>query len=96
MKKHNDQKIDDALKDMIDSFRLKPKLHQTKLQSLWAELMGPTIQSYTRNIRLRKSKLYITIESAPLRQELSFAKEKIKSLLNEHLGEEAIEEVFIR
>ena len=38
--------------------------------------MGKAIANYTKDIKLRKNKLYLTIESAPLKQELSFGKEK--------------------
>ena len=96
MKKHNDQKINEVLKDMVSAYRLKPKLHQTKIRSLWAQLMGPSIDNYTKHLSLRKNKLFITISSAPLKQELSYGKEKIKALLNEELGEDYIEDVIIR
>jgi hypothetical protein len=45
---------------------------------------------------VRKGVLYLQILSAPLKHELSFAKDKIRALLNEHLGEEFIKEVVIR
>ena len=96
MKKHNDQRLNDILKDMVSSYRLKPKLHQTKIRSLWSELMGPGIDKYTKNISLRKNTLYITIDSAPLKQELHYGREKIQSLLNEELGEAYIRDVVIR
>ena len=62
----------------------------------WYEMMGPTITKYTKSINLRKTTLYITIESAALKQELSFSKEKIKDRMNEELGEEHIQTVVIR
>jgi hypothetical protein len=58
--------------------------------------MGKTISTYTSNISVRKNVLYLTILSAPLKQELSYAKDKIKLRLNEELGEEFIREVVIR
>ncbi|MEO1434926.1 MAG: hypothetical protein AAFV80_05275 [Bacteroidota bacterium] len=36
------------------------------------------------------------LESAALRQELSYGRDKIKKVLNEELGEEYIKEVIIR
>ncbi len=96
MKKHNDQILKDVLKDMVDTYKLKPKLNQLKVRQVWEEQMGPSITNYTTEIYLRKNKLYITISSAPLKQELSYAKEKIISFLNEALAEEYIKEVIIR
>ncbi len=96
MKRHNDQKIKDVLGDMINDFRLKPKLNQTKIRDIWAAMMGPQIDRYTQKITLRNQKLFVTIDSAPLRQELSYGREKILKNLNETLGEEYLTDIIIR
>ena len=95
-KHNNEMTLKEALQAMIDHYRLKGKLNQNRIKSLWAQLMGPSIAGYTKEIRLHRNKLYLTIESAPLRQELSYGKDKIRKMLNEELGEEYIEEVIIR
>lgn len=95
MKRHNDEKFGDALKSFINNSRLKPKLNQNKIELHWKEMMGPTIVGFTRSMYVRRKKLYITIDSAPLRQELSYGKDKIKNLLNEKLGEEYLDDVII-
>lgn len=96
MKRHNDQKINEVLGDMIGSLNLKPKLNQTKIREAWLNLMGKSIDRYTSKITLRKKKLYITISSSPLKQELSYGKDKLLNLLNKELGEEYLEEIVIR
>lgn len=96
MKKHNDQPIKDVLKDLMSQRQLRSKLKLTKIRSSWPELMGPTISGYTTEISLRKRTLYISLNSAPLKQELSMGKEKILRLMNETLGEEFLEAVVIR
>ncbi len=95
-KLHNEFTLKEALRAMIDQYRLRGKLNQNRIQNLWEKLMGPSIAGYTREIRLANNKLYLTIESAALRQELSYGKDKIKKILNEELGEEYIREVIIR
>jgi len=95
MKRHNDQKISEVLKEMMNSKKLKLKLNQTKVKTLWQTMMGPSINKYTKQITVRRNKLFVTIESAPLKQELAFGKEKIKKMINEELGEEYIQDVVI-
>ncbi|GJM32265.1 MAG: hypothetical protein DHS20C18_12660 [Saprospiraceae bacterium] len=92
----NELSLKDALKNMVEYYRLNARLNQTKIQNAWASTMGTSIAKYTKEIKLRKNKLYITITAAPLRQELSFGKDKIKKILNEELGEHCIDEVIIR
>ncbi len=93
---NNQTTLKEALKAMLEHYRLKGKLNQSRIRKDWEALMGPTIAQYTREVKLYKGRLFIIIDSASLRQELSYGKDKIRKLLNEQLGEEAIQEVVIR
>lgn len=96
MKKY-EQSLGDVLKEMVNnSAKMKKKLMQTRIRNLWGELMGTTINNYTRELRFAKGKLYISIDPAPLKQELSYGREKIKKMLNEELGEGVVTDVIIR
>ena len=95
-KKSNEVSLKQVLKEMVETYRLQSRLNQTKIRAFWEKSMGSAILRYTKDIKLRRNKLYISIESAPLRQELSYGKEKIRRLLNEELGEDTIQEVIIR
>lgn len=96
MRKTNEQSIKDILKEMVDYYRLRPRLTQTQVEQIWARTMGPAITNYTTDIKVRNKKLFVTIASAPLRQELAMGREKILSILNEELGENGLQEVIIR
>ena len=95
MKKTNDQPLSEVLQQMVHVFRLKPNLYKTKVENIWAEKMGKTISTYTRDIRMKDNVLFVTIESASLRNELHFGREKIRAMLNEELGEDFLKEVII-
>ena len=96
MRNTNEQSLKQVLKDMVETYRLRSRLNQTKIRSIWEHLMGSAIAKYTTDIKIRRNKLYLTIESAPLRQELSFGKEKIVTMINQELGEDFIQDVVIR
>lgn len=96
MKKSNDQPLSEVLQQMVHVFRLKPNLYKTKIENIWADMMGKTIAGYTRELRVQNQILYITIESAPLRSELHFGREKIRKMMNEELGEEFLKEVVVQ
>jgi predicted nucleic acid-binding Zn ribbon protein len=94
--KKNDVTLQEALKAMLDAYKLSARLNESRVKTLWNRVMGKTIATYTSEVVVRKNVLYITILSAPLHQELSFAKDTIKARLNEELGEEFIREVVVR
>lgn len=80
---------------MVRAFKLQDNLHRTKIENLWETKMGRTIATYTRSIVLRDHILYVTIESASLRSELHFGRDKIRDLFNKELEEEFLREVVI-
>jgi predicted nucleic acid-binding Zn ribbon protein len=95
MKKANDEPIGDVLKQMVKAFKLDQNLNKTKIENLWESQMGKSISTYTREITVKDHKLYVKIESASLRSELHYGREKILNLMNEALGENYLKEVII-
>lgn len=95
-RKSNETTLAEAMQMMLNEFRLGTELHERRIQGLWHTLMGKTISTYTSGVTVRKKVLYLSIISAPLRQELSYSKDKIRTLINKELGEEYLEDVVVR
>lgn len=89
-------KIGDAIKQFINSSRIKGDIQALQIEEIWGKVMGKTISRYTDEIKVINRTLFITTHVAPLKQELSFQKEKIKWRVNEALGEKVIDEVVIQ
>ncbi len=96
MKNSNEQSIKDILKDLVETYRLKSKLNQTRIELVWEQAMGKMIANYTTELKVRGDKLFVGISSAPLRQELSYGREQIVAKMNAELGEDFLKEVVIR
>ena len=96
MKRHNDQSIKEVLQQLVEHYRWKGRLHQSRIRELWADRMGTTINQYTREIKIIRRKLYITIDASALKQELHYGRDKIREMVNEELGEDFSEEVVVR
>ncbi len=75
---------------------MKPRLTEVRIQENWEKLMGKTIARYTQSIQLIDHTLIVTTTVAPLKQELTYSKDKIIKLVNEMLGENIVKEVMIR
>lgn len=95
MRRQNDQSLAEVLKEWLDQSPIKGKLYQSRIEKIWREKMGATISQYTTAISLIRKKLYLTVSSASLRQELSYSREKIRDMINEELGERWVEEVIV-
>lgn len=92
----NEHSLKDVLNEMVDTLKWKEKLNETKIRQVWASKMGTTINQYTHELKFRKDKLFITITSAPLKQELTYDKDKIREMMNQELGGNFVKDVIIR
>jgi len=57
--------------------------------------MGQGVVSYTEKVQLQNKTLVISLSSSVLREELSYGKEKIITMMNEELGEELISKIML-
>lgn len=96
MRSRNDQKLGDAIKDMLKLYRLDDKIDEHKLIRSWEKAVGPLISKHTTGIYISNGKLVVTIDSAPLRQEISYSSTKIIKDLNALVGVQIVNELVLR
>jgi hypothetical protein len=89
-------KMGDAIRAYLNQSRIKGGIQALQIEEIWEKVMGKTISRYTDQIRVINRTLFITTNVAPLKQELSYQKEKIKLRVNEALGEKVIDDVVIQ
>ena len=58
--------------------------------------MGNGVNNYSTAVSLQRDTLYIQLSSSVLREELSYGKEKIITMLNEELGKDIIKKLVLR
>ena len=95
MRLKNSVTIKEALDKMVKDLKLKPGIDETRIREAWVNIMGKVVAKYTTSVTLKKSKLYVKVEIAALKQELSFNRDKIKANVNKELGEEVVTEVIV-
>lgn len=67
---------------------------RTKL--VWEKFFGKHVADNTRDMMVRNRKLYVYVNNAPLRNQLTMVREGIRKRLNEEFGEEYLVEVVIK
>jgi len=86
----------EVLKGFIDANRLQKGLDKVSIQEAWHTVMGNAISKYTTNLSLERDVLYVQLSSSVLREELSYGKTKIISMINEKMGKEVITKLVLR
>jgi hypothetical protein len=96
-KRNNDSEpISDVLKGFIEANNLQKGMDAVNVRDAWKNLMGPGVYNYTQEIMLKNSTLYVQLTSAVLREELSYGRAKIVTMINEELGREVVRDVVLR
>jgi predicted nucleic acid-binding Zn ribbon protein len=93
---NNEQILKEVIKEFMNSFNIKDKITEVHINESWEMIMGKVISRHTINIYLKEKTLFITLDSAALRQELSYAKTKMINMLNKELGGKVIDEIILR
>ena len=92
----NESSISDVLKEFIQVNRLEGGMDKIDVEQAWKNLMGNGVNSYTQEVILKGSTLYVKLTSAVLREELSYGKQKIIVMLNEELRKEVVKDIVLR
>ena len=96
MRSSNDQKLAEAIKDMLKLYRLDDKMDEHKLIRSWEKAVGPGVAKHTTDIYISDRKLVVTINSAVVRNEVLYVRSRIIKDLNALVGTEVVDELVLR
>ncbi|KAA6308275.1 hypothetical protein EZS27_018018 [termite gut metagenome] len=96
MKRNNAEHIGKLVNQFLRREGLETPLYEQRLISLWGEVLGATIASYTKELYIRNQTLYVHLTSAVLRQELMMGREALIRHLNEQVGAMVITNIVFR
>lgn len=93
MKKSNEILLKDAISAFLKDNNLESKLNETRIISSWEEVVGKLISRHTNQMYIKDRILFVKVDSAALREELSYQRSKLVKKLNAATGIEAIEDI---
>ena len=88
--------LGDAISDWLRLSGHGARLEDARTEEAWREVMGEAVHRKTRFIKVRDGVMTVELDSAPMKEEFLMARTRIVSLINEHLGKQALREVIIR
>ena len=93
-KDHNQTFLGESIKKWLEQHHLADKMSEMRLRTEMVNLLGP-LSKHATKMYLKKGVYHIKVDSAPLRHELSMAKEKMRVDLNNALGREVVKQILI-
>jgi predicted nucleic acid-binding Zn ribbon protein len=95
MRKSNEKPLKVAIEEFLDSFRLRDKLNETKVIQSWEKVVGEMVARNTSQLHIRNKVLFVKVNSAALRNELLFARQKIIQALNNEVGANVVNDLAL-
>lgn len=86
--------LQEAFEELLKAYRLKDKFDERQVIQAWPEMMGNTVAKRTESLYVRDKKLFVKINSGPVKKELSMNRSKVLELISSRFGEEVILEVI--
>ncbi|HER09508.1 MAG TPA: DUF721 domain-containing protein [Bacteroides sp.] len=96
MEKKDIQKIDSLLDQYVKANRLERGLAEYRLMKSWESLLGIGIARKTKGLQIRNRKLFVTLHSSVVRNELSMMKDTLIKRLNEAAGMKVIDDIILK
>ena len=94
-RKSNTSTVGETIRDLLNVYRLQNRFDEARLVDSWDRLMGKSIASRTTKLFIKDKKLFVQVNSAPLKNELSLSKPKIIEIFEREIGKDIIKEVIL-
>jgi predicted nucleic acid-binding Zn ribbon protein len=90
------ESIGAIIQQWLRANNLEEKLQQQSVPNYWVDIVGESVAKHASVERVDKGKMFVKVESAVWRNELSMRREEIRQKVNEHFGAEIVREVIFR
>lgn len=96
MKKKDDiQSIGQAIRELLNSYRLSTKFDEANLISSWERLAGKPIAKRTRKIYIRNKVLFVELDSPSMKHDFNLHKNQVLEMFRKEFGEGVISEIVV-
>ena len=89
------QPVGDAIRDLLNSYRINAKFDEMSVVSSWEKLVGKPIASRTKRIFIRNSVLFVEFDSPSMRHDFSLHKDEVIRLFQKEFGQKMITDIIV-
>ena len=91
-----EKSMKELINQMLRAYGLGDKLDEMSLVKSWEDVVGKMIARHTTDVHYQAGTLYVSLDSAPLRQELSYAKTDLIERLNRKAGKRMVVDLHLK
>lgn len=95
--RNDDEKpLGQIVSKIIKAYGLEKRMKEMDVLNGWPEMMGVAVSNRTTNLKINNRILYITMDSAVMREELLNGKQIILQRVNDFAGEQIIDDIWFQ
>jgi predicted nucleic acid-binding Zn ribbon protein len=92
----DEKPLGDIVGKIMKAYGLEKRMKEMDILKGWPEMMGIAVANRTTNLRINNRILYISMDSAVMREELLNGKQIILQRVNDFAGERIINDVWFQ
>ena len=94
IKKNEIQSVGQAIREMLNSYRLTNKYDEANIIESWERLVGKPIASRTRKVFIKNKVLFVEFDSPTMRHDFSLHKAEVLEIFRKEFGDGVITEII--
>lgn len=88
--------LSDIIEEFLKDSGLQKKLKEREIVAQWDDIVGKLVARTTQSVYIRDHKLFVTIRSSVVKNEISLIREGLMQEINRRAGYQIIDEIIIR
>ena len=96
MRRNNINTIGQVIKKLIKNKKLSKRLDALIVIDVWNNIIGKDLEKYIKSTKLVDDKLYVTLRSSIVRNEMSYKKTQLIQRINKKLNKEVIKDIILK
>lgn len=92
--KNGFQSLGQAIRDMLNSYRITDKYDEATLIASWERIAGKPIAKRTKNIYIRDKVLFVELDSPSMKHDFSLHKTQVLELFKKEFGANIITNII--
>lgn len=89
------QSVGDAIRGLLNTYRLTSKFDEANLINSWERIAGKPIASRTKKIFIRNKVLFVEFTSPSMKHDFSINKHKVLEVLQNEFGAGVITDIIV-
>ena len=92
-KKNDFQSVGQAIRDMLNTYRLTNKYDEANIIESWERMVGKPIASRTKKVFIKNTVLFVEFDSPTMRHDFSMHKKEVLDLFRKEFGNGVVTEI---